>query len=373
MRASICALRLARSASGTRIPRTTGSFPVVDSPVLSGAFEPFGLAIVVDPIDHSAAALTCSSRPRRSAGPRLPCPCSCRARPRRRARPAPPRTGARRTRGAAASLDRLAPDELVGPVVSFEGPVFFVVFQVARGVEGIERVLRQVAESERFDLDFERALASETDSIRPRRARRSRRERRRSNRRSASFAAQPRTSRAPGVRRRDRREEGVGVRRVVSKELARGRAFPHEGRRLRNRWRRPARTLLLEARPSACEEAATLAGGRPRRLRDRRADAVALRGRRVRRGASLRGSSRSSTPGTDAAVRRGAAFACRRATQSARRRPARFVIEDGEAPRHRVVGGIDAKERGDRAHRVWGHRSAADLALRRRRSPCAPR
>src|ERR1019366_7224575 len=55
----------------------------------------------------------------------------------------------------------LAADLLVGAVFASERPVLFVVLEVTSGLERVDRVLRQVAEPDRLDLDFERALAPE--------------------------------------------------------------------------------------------------------------------------------------------------------------------------------------------------------------------
>ena len=55
----------------------------------------------------------------------------------------------------------LAADVLVRPVVALEGPVLLVVLEVAGGFEGVDRVLREVAEADRLDLDLERTLAPE--------------------------------------------------------------------------------------------------------------------------------------------------------------------------------------------------------------------
>ena len=63
--------------------------------------------------------------------------------------------------GGSSRLLGLAADVLVGPVVAFEGPVLLVVFEVPSRVEGVDRVLRQVPETDGLDLDFERSLAPE--------------------------------------------------------------------------------------------------------------------------------------------------------------------------------------------------------------------
>ena len=52
-------------------------------------------------------------------------------------------------------LETFGAYELVGPVVAFEGPVLFVVFQEARRVERIDGVLREKAVVDGFDFDLE--------------------------------------------------------------------------------------------------------------------------------------------------------------------------------------------------------------------------
>src|SRR5258708_31136861 len=89
-----------------------------------------------------------------------------RSSPRRRPRSVSPGSGTRLPE----LLFDLGTHVLVGPVVAFEGPVLFLVAEVARGVEGVDRILGEVAEADGFDLHLERSLSSE-DALDPPEAR----------------------------------------------------------------------------------------------------------------------------------------------------------------------------------------------------------
>ena len=269
-------------------------------------------------------------------------------------------------------LLRFAADVLVGPVVPLERPVLLVVLEVARRIERVDRVLRQVAEPDRLDLDLERALATEHALDAP-------------EARAAQEAREAQIEPVQGVLR----ERGLGVgellarRRDARLELRRPwprrRAAGPASRRRRHRPRRggvvPRCALAVREPSPGARPAAAAAARSARRARAR------PRGRRsacstpssASRG-SLRLVARSSS--AELRGRAHAAVGRQRALHVAERAESRSTSPDASRSRtarrreHAVVRRVDAHERGDRRGRPRG--SCRRSPRRPRRSPSAP-